>query len=498
MNIVKFIGVFIILLLAFFSKTSKSQCTWYLNINGNDTNNCNSIATPCQSLQGVVNKSNPSCSNGTIQIYIAQGTYVGALNRAASIYNRTVQLIGVAVGQVIFNLESKDRLLHAFNGFIEIYNISVINGNSSSNGGVLVLTSTPSLIQDSTFSNSFANTSGGAIYSDSSVSLNGVTISYCTSFYGGAVAALAVTVTNSHFINNTAQEGGAIYANETTILGSSFIANSGVIGGGLYSGPSSWTVLINSVFTANTAPNGGGGIFVSNVDLLQINNCNFLSNSAYDFLGGAISISTNAFANITLQSVLINNNTADIGGGIHLDAGMASNVLLASLIFRNNVASTHGGALDFGATGNVTINMRNVTIEYNSANVHGGGINCYNTVPIQASAVTFFQNSGANCPLADVAGDCTGSFTNCPSSVTSANCSSCLGGNCLIDGSQMVHCFSSQKYSSACYCALPPSTPSPDNLPLIIGVVVGGTAALLLFFGTIYYCRCRTDYTQMG
>jgi len=350
------------------------------------------------------------------------------------------------------------------------------------------------------FQNSFASNKGGAIYSDSVVSLDRVTISQCTSLSGGAVAALSVNITNSHFNNNTAHEGGAIYANGTTIFGSVFFANSGLIGGGLYSLPSKMTVLINNSFTANSAPNGGGAIFVSSVDLLQITDCNFLSNLAINDFGGAISISANDFANITLLRVLINNNTAVRGGGLHLGTGISANVLLDGLTFRSNVASTHGGALDFIVNGNaasITV-MRNITIEFNSAKDLGGGIYCYNTLPINASAVTFFQNSGTNCPLADVAGDCTGSFSNCPSSVTASNCSSCLGNNCLFDDNQMVHCFSSQKYSSDCYCALPSTPPTTDNLQLIIGVSVGGGVALILIVALIYYFRCRTDYTQMG
>ncbi|KZX14527.1 hypothetical protein [Methanobrevibacter filiformis] len=119
------------------------------------------------------------------------------------------------------------------------------------------------------------------------------------------------TISNSEFINNSANFGGAIYNNDTSnnfkIIDSNFTSNLAINNGGaIYlNGPKSSNILnstfINLIFNNNSATNGGA--IYNNVSNFNLTNSTFMNNSATN--GGAI---YNNVSNFNLTNSTFMNN----------------------------------------------------------------------------------------------------------------------------------------------------------------------------------------------
>ena len=149
---------------------------------------------------------------------------------------------------------------------------------------------------------------------------------------GGVFSSGALTVTNSTFSGNTANNGGGAIqceSNTLTITASTFSGNSanGFNGGAIYADCAA--TVTSSTFSSNTAFNGGGAI--DGEGALTVSNSSFVGNSAY--YGGSIASfgSDNAVSNSTFT-----NNSA------HGDAAIfsASSLTITNSILAN---STSGG-----------------------------------------------------------------------------------------------------------------------------------------------------------
>lgn len=158
---------------------------------------------------------------------------------------------------------------------------------------------------------------GGAIYSlDGDLSITGGTfIANSSQKNGGAVAirrntgARNSSITGSTFRNNTAQtQGGAVFSESdlTTISDSVFTNNSAVDGGG-FSGSGK---VENTLFNGNTATTGhGGGAFMAREEIQSdIVHCVFYENEAGTY-GGAVS----SEYSFTAANVVFFNNNAGNG-----------------------------------------------------------------------------------------------------------------------------------------------------------------------------------------
>ena len=210
-----------------------------------------------------------------------------------------------------------------FGGDMEVYNSNFNNNdNGAIRGSCRHLT-----VKDSKFSNNYAD-DGAAIYYYPWVTSGKLNIENCmftdnvASNCGGAVYAsygLSSDIKNSTFIRNQAKNGGAVYSpNYIKVIQSNFFNNFAEEGGAieLYKGN-----VLNSFFMFNTAENGGA---ISAHNSL-IDSCDF------------------------------NNNDADIGGAIYTaEPKITSNNWLTAIYncnFKDNAVSQSGASIAaLGAT----------------------------------------------------------------------------------------------------------------------------------------------------
>lgn len=205
----------------------------------------------------------------------------------------------------------------------------------------------------------------------------------CThsSCYGGGIAAIALNLSGTQFINNRAKSGGAgAYASDTaSIFGGRFESNrltrSTGMGGGLNAGS---LILTGTVFVKNSAgagPGVGGGLYALTATLtggqFQINN---------GYAGGGGLYVSGA---LTVNNSLFFDNTASDGGGLY--AGVSDGRIVNSL-FGGNTAITNGAAIFVNATGNLDI--LHTTIADVAANTQPAVFIAGGTVGITDSIVT--------------------------------------------------------------------------------------------------------------
>jgi CSLREA domain-containing protein len=218
---------------------------------------------------------------------------------------------------------------------LNLFNLTVANGNSSSGGGVY--NSGAVNITNGTFSGNHA-TSGGGIYSTG-----------------------AVNITNSTFSGNTAGEGGGIYIYYTgalTLTNSMFSTNSATYGGGIYN--TGTQNIMDSTFSGNTAPGiygSGAAIYINNAGAVTIiTNSTFVANNAmgYGSSSGGGAVFNYATANI-INSTFLGNSTPTYGGGISSWGPLD----ITNSTFSGNSAAGGGG---ISASGAYSTTLRNTIV----------------------------------------------------------------------------------------------------------------------------------------
>ena len=205
-----------------------------------------------------------------------------------------------------------------------------------------------------------------------------------------------VTISNSEFVNNTANHyGGAIYVstgcsvvtienctfenNSATFESSSTVysaAQGGTIhynvgqGGAIYfDGGCENVSLINSTFKNNVAPNYGGAIYFNGtIDNLLINRSTFENNSAKNYDGGAIYIPDGKTATVD-NSTFKYNNAGRNGGSVYW--GSESDFATTSSTFEGN--SAKDGSTVYFATPVKKITIRD-TCYYGNVNTGSGSV----------------------------------------------------------------------------------------------------------------------------
>ena len=206
-------------------------------------------------------------------------------------------------------------------GSININKALTINGNGrtldGSNKVRIMNVGNNVVLNNINFVNGHAYT-GGAIYyggSSSSYSSNST----------GSNSANSISILNSTFISNSADDdGGVIYASGrvVNIVNSTFVNNSGNYWGNVFAGTVN---CINSTFVNNYAGVSGGAIYANSVN---ISDSTFISNSADQ--GGAIRINSES-SQITNSTFIANG--AGLGGAIY---SRYSNIVVSDSSFINN------------------------------------------------------------------------------------------------------------------------------------------------------------------
>ena len=182
--------------------------------------------------------------------------------------------------------------------------------------------------------------------------------------------------------SDTLSDGGAIYVSHITYFALSNVNithNTGQNGGAVNLDSIMIVNIDNCTFTDNIAYQSGGALYITNDDdiingitFYQISNSIFLTNTAGNS-GGAIALSH--LSNIFINDVIFDNCSAsDSGGAVNVDL---SNYLDFSNIYVAHTSTTSwsyskAGGLGFYLTTNVFVS--NVTMENVVAGNYGGGI----------------------------------------------------------------------------------------------------------------------------
>ena len=217
-------------------------------------------------------------------------------------------------------------------------------------------------------------------------------------------------MSNSVFSSNTASDGGGLFNSGTLMVtDSTFTNNSATYDGG--GGGGIWNqgtaTVNNSTFTDNIAPNGSGG-GIAGVGTLTVNDSNFTNNTAAVEGGG---ICDTAIVTVT-DSTFTNNTAAVCGGGI-FGAGFFA-VTVTDSTFVDNSSPYGGGIYYAGSAAGNTIGIllaSDSTFTGNSA-TWGGGISNYGgTLTVNNS--TFADNSAVYGGDIDNDNGGTTTVTNC-------------------------------------------------------------------------------------
>ena len=236
---------------------------------------------------------------------------------------------------------------------------------------------------------------GGALYNEfgyTAVSSNTIMHANEAIESGGAIynESGLIAAKDSTFSRNTAYHGGALYTedNGQILYGNLFESNSvcgcgGSYGGAVYSYASIHST--NNVFTANSADEGGGAIYIEyGVALIEES---IFANNVVTYYGGAVYLDS-AYALIN-QTIFADNQAVSsevgadggsaLGGAIYDDNGGATMIL--NSLFKGNKA-TNGADMENGQGGAYFIDtdqgvlIENSTFTDNEANA-GGAIGVY-------------------------------------------------------------------------------------------------------------------------
>jgi parallel beta-helix repeat protein len=202
---------------------------------------------------------------------------------------------------------------------------------------------------------------GGAIeVADESLTLSGVVITANTtaSIDGGG---------GGVFIN----EAGGLRLEDSVVSGNTATGERGS-GGGLFLADSSTAVILRSIVSGNqrtgTGVGFGGGVFVGDGAVLNVENATISDNRAIGGEGGGILVEQSG--SLIVENSTISGNQATSGGGGLLLAFNSGTVLRNSTISGNSSVSGGGGIL----TDNCMLTVENCTVSGNVCTSPGGGI----------------------------------------------------------------------------------------------------------------------------
>lgn len=340
---------------------------------------------------------------------------------------------------------------------------STFTGNKAATGGAIynhgetdITGNSANLkISDSVFSGNSATSKGGAIYTESDLTIDntkfdGNEINSNSAVSGGAIFVNAidktVNITNSTFTNNTAintdsfdADGAAISVKNGTVnISNSTFENNKADWGTVYqytSGNSTINIsnstfknnitrsvggvgifntgnITNTIFEGNKATDvnddGAGALFVGSVSGTKLENVTFTDNYSAA-VGGAIATrgitkGNNSAAKLDIINATFTNNSAEKDGGAIYNAfyhsvNSTDNVFVKNSTFEGNKSAKNGGAI-YNAAADLAGNTSSIYIEdtsfsNNSASENGGAIYSHGDITLVANQkdITFSGNS---------------------------------------------------------------------------------------------------------
>jgi len=320
----------------------------YVSVSGNDANSGTGVDSPYSTISKAVNVSDETKN---VKIHLGEGNFTGSgnvnltINKNHKSSGGSMTLIGAGINKTFIDGGKINQLLNiGINSTVSLINITFVNGNGSTGGAIYnngILN-----VENCSFENNNATSSGGAVYSG----------------YGSVL-----NVSDSYFNNNYAKySGGAIYSYSACNVTNSVFNNSssGSSGGAVYiSGSSSnYSSVRNSTFTNSAAVQNGGSLYVTYASVIN----NAFENSettgtSSSYSGGAI-----YGGNLYLENNSMISCSAASGSGNCIEAiGPINNTIV---ILKDNSITNPG----FTLTANVTDDKGN---------------------PIEGGYITFYANS---------------------------------------------------------------------------------------------------------
>ncbi len=292
-------------------------------------------------------------------------------------------------------------------------NDSTLSDNSAQNGAAIssqgTLTLTDTLVRDNR-----ASANGGGVYGTGSMSLTRATITGNTATNGaGAWSGSSLLVASSTFSDNVAvTDGGGLFGSAGTVsVNQSIFSGNRAQQGGAIAANNGLT-LIGTTLTNNSASSDGGALYTTGATTITGST---LNNNHASLRGGAIS---SPAGTVSILNSILDNNEAESGGGI-FNRGTLQ--LTASTVL-SNVSATNGGGITNGGTMSVT----NSTVTLNATTGAGGGI--LNAGSLTVANSTISRNSAND--SGGIASQIL--FANTPSITTLTN--TLVGANTLSDG----------------------------------------------------------------
>ena len=318
-------------------------------------------------------------------------------------------------------------------GIVTIIDSTFTNNdaNDGSGGAIYVADAIAVTISDSVFGDpnddslgNFADNYGGDIYVDGGGALADLSISnsqfydaYSEDESGGSIAAICaasvisgvtirgaesdddgaglyfnddsgcgadytVTVTNSSFLNNDADDqGGAISdgqadtaspLTEVIVSGSYFYQNEADLGAAINLDGTTLT-LSDSTFIENHAVEDGGALELCNNEAVTVTGSRFVGNSS-ESSGGAIQVNCDT-ANLTIESNQFQRNTAlGQGGAIRVQTGMSGTSITRNTFTGNSAEQGGAVSINDGEVDSYLWSISRNTFTKNRATLNGGAL----------------------------------------------------------------------------------------------------------------------------
>ncbi len=393
--------------------------TLYVALDGDDSNNCASVANRCRTVQRAVDVAQPGD-----EIRVAAGTYAGVNARAGitqAVYiSKTVTIRGgytttnwmtpdPTANPTTLDAQGQGRVLYIIGDISPMVDgLRITGGNATglggdpwgndAGGGVYIYGATAIISNCVVYSNTAGTASsgsgGGLFLHGSGATLSGNTVvsntaSTASYAYGGGLFLYGSVATLS---------GNTVQGNTASTAGWGY-------GGGLHLLNSDATLSGNTVVsnTASTANRGwGGGLYVWRSDSTLSGNtvqCNTASTTDQGYGGGLALL----YSAATLSGNAIISNTATLnpiatgqGGGLHVQR--SSPLTLTNNLVADNHAGSQGSGLWFdGSDTDPTSGwLLHTTIADNRSSGQGVFIGDYTTLAFTNTIIAGHHSVGIN------------------------------------------------------------------------------------------------------
>jgi len=165
-----------------------------------------------------------------------------------------------------------------------------------------------------------------------------------------------------------ANVGGGMYITDSdiTVVNCIFTDNLATWGGGLYVRNNTVANIDSCLFTDNEATNGGGGMYITGSGITLLN-CDFVGNESVSGSGQGGGIMLDSAGSCDILACTFEDNSANRGGGVFI-SNMIANLAVTNSLFANNIANESGSAI-YNTVSLSSLAITNSTFGGNGPNV---------------------------------------------------------------------------------------------------------------------------------